>query len=186
MNEQEAIAKLKRGDISGLETLVGLYQVKAMHVAHLIVQNRMMAEDVVQSAFLKAFDRIDQFDANRPFGPWFLKSVANDARKAITRQRPQLSFDADENVFDLANLLPDPAPEPLSEVEQRMLCETVTASLAKLSPAQRTAVVMRYYLGLSEREMAEQLDIPRNTVKWRLYAAREKLRAWLRLSEVWR
>jgi RNA polymerase sigma-70 factor (ECF subfamily) len=86
MEEQEAIARLKRGDVGGLEALVRRYQVQAVRTAYLITRDRALAEDIVQAAFLRAYERIDQFDAGRPFGPWFLRSVANDAVKAAARR----------------------------------------------------------------------------------------------------
>lgn len=69
MEESEAITRLKRGDISGLEMLVKRYQVQALEAAYLITRDYHMAEDIVQSAFLRAYERIGQFDSDRPFGP---------------------------------------------------------------------------------------------------------------------
>src|SRR5436190_20885557 len=93
MTEQEAITRLKAGDISGLERLVKLYQVQAVRAAYLIMRDRAAAEDVVQTAFLRAYERIGQFDATRPFGPWFLRGVVNDAVKAAARGARQVSLD---------------------------------------------------------------------------------------------
>ncbi len=74
MDESRAIARLKRSDIAGLETLVRAYQLRAARTAYLIVRDRALAEDIVQSAFVRVFEHIDQFDARRPFGPWFLRT----------------------------------------------------------------------------------------------------------------
>src|SRR5262245_4363710 len=93
MEERQAIARLKLRDISGLEFLVHKHQVRAIRAAYLIVRDRALAEDIVQAAFLRAYDRIHQFDAERAFGPWFLKSVINDALKAVARQERQVSLD---------------------------------------------------------------------------------------------
>lgn len=87
MDEPQAIARIKRGDLDGLEMLVRCYQAKAVQAAFLIVRDRLMAEDVVQAAFLKAVERIDQFDDSRPFGPWFLRSVVNAAIDASRQQK---------------------------------------------------------------------------------------------------
>ncbi|MBE3119263.1 MAG: RNA polymerase subunit sigma-24, partial [Candidatus Atribacteria bacterium] len=62
MIESEAIARLKEGDISGLETLVKVHQLKAVRTAYLIVRDYFLAEDVVEDAFLRAYERINQFD----------------------------------------------------------------------------------------------------------------------------
>src|SRR5690349_19424198 len=85
MEEQTAIALLQRGDIAGLATLVRLYQVRAIRAAYLITRDRALAEDVVQAAFIRAYQRIGQFDPRRPFGPWFLRCVTRDAVKVASR-----------------------------------------------------------------------------------------------------
>lgn len=176
-DEQTAITQLKRGEIAGLDTLVRLYQVQAVRAAYLITGSRPQSEDIVQAAFLTAFLRIGQFDAGRPFGPWFLRSVVNAALKSVTRGTSHVSLDAAERLDDW---LADPHPGPDALLEQTNLHQQVAAALEDLSPAQRAAVVMRYYLGLSEDEMAQAMECAPGTVKWRLHAAREKLRVWLK------
>ena len=73
MDEQHAIALLKQGDLTGLEFLVRQYQAKAVHTAYLIIGDTSLAEDIVQTAFLRVAQKIDQFDAQRSFQPWFLR-----------------------------------------------------------------------------------------------------------------
>jgi RNA polymerase sigma-70 factor (ECF subfamily) len=75
--EHQAIARLKQGDLAGLEFLVRQYQAQAVQTAYLILGDRFLAEDIAQTAFLKAAWKIDQFDAQRPFRPWFLRVVKN-------------------------------------------------------------------------------------------------------------
>jgi RNA polymerase sigma-70 factor (ECF subfamily) len=182
LDESSAIMRLKQGDISGLEFLVHRYQVKALRVAYLITQDRELAQDIVQTTFLRVCRRIDQFDATRPFAPWFLRIVANDAVKAMTRRRRHLSLDAETVTGQtLAEMLPNPAPGPVSAAEAAELREEVWQALEALSPEQRAAIVLRYYLDFSEQELAAELDIPRGTVKWRLFAARKQLRTLLHM-----
>jgi len=182
MDEQEAIARLKRGDIGGLEALVRKYQVQAVRAAYLITRDRALAEDIMQEAFLRAYERIDQFDAGRPFGPWFLRSVVNDAVKAAAHRERHVSLESgsEGDEASLADLLADPSPGPADLVEAAETRQAVWAALGRLPPAQRAAIVLRYYLGLSEAEMADELACPPGTVKWRLHAARRRLRRLLR------
>ncbi|HEC35684.1 MAG TPA: RNA polymerase sigma factor [Anaerolineae bacterium] len=179
MEEQEAIAQLKRGDIGGLEPLVRKYQVQAVRAAYLVTRDRALAEEIVQASFLRAYERIAQFDAGRPFGPWFLRSVTNDAVKAAARRERLTPLETDGET-SLADLLADPNPGPDELAEAAEARQAIWDALGKLPPAQRAAVVSRYYLGLSEAEMALRLDCPPGTVKWRLHAARERLRRLLR------
>ncbi len=182
MEEQEAIARMKRGDIEGLEVLVRRYQVQAVRAAYLIVGDRETAEDLVQSAFLRAYERIGQFDTRRPFGPWFLRSVVNDALKAAARRQREIPLEADPQTEEASpvSLQADPDPGPEELVMAAETCQAVRAALDRLPPAQRAAIVLRYYLGLDEAEMADEMACPRGTVKWRLHTARKRLRQLLR------
>lgn len=181
MNEHEAIRRMKNGDISGLAVLVERYQVRAVRAAYLITQNSALAEDVVQASFVRAYQRIAQFDSRLPFAPWFLRSVVNAAIQAARRDSRQLSLDAPaaDGLETFAELLPDVAPSPDDAAEQDDMRRRVGEALTQLSPEQRAAVVLRYYLDLGEEEMATALAIPPGTVKWRLHAARKQLRGLL-------
>src|SRR5690349_14956601 len=94
ISEQEAVRRLKRGDLSGLETLVNLHQLRAVRAAYLIVRDRGLAEDVAQDAFLRAYSRIGQFDEARPFGPWLYRIVVNLAQRAAARGARERAFDS--------------------------------------------------------------------------------------------
>lgn len=171
-----AVARLQRGDIGGLETLMLRYQVRALRTALLITRDHALAEDLVQAAFLRAYEHIGQFDAAQPFGPWFLRIVVNDAVKAATRGHRLVPLATN----GVGTEPTDPGPAPVDLVEQAETNEALWAALGQLAPAQRAAVVQRYYLGLNEAEMAGALAVPPGTVKWRLHAARARLRTLLR------
>jgi RNA polymerase sigma-70 factor, ECF subfamily len=177
MDERRAIVRLKKGDIGGLEPLVRSHQTRAVRAAYLIVHDRALAEDIVQAAFVRAYEKIARFDESRPFGPWFMKVVVNDSIKAATRRERTVRFEGiDDPVIQLAD--PGFGPHELAEeAEER---RRVWAALKKLPPAQRAAVVQRYYLGMSEAEMAERNSSPPGTIKWRLHAARKRLSKLLR------
>jgi RNA polymerase sigma-70 factor (ECF subfamily) len=172
MEERRAIERLKRGDIGGLETLVRIHQVRAVQAAYLVLHDRSLAEDVAQDAFLRAYERIGGFDAGRPFGPWFMKVVLNDAVKTAARRERMLPLA--ENDAPPTWLL-DPQTGPQELVEEAEARHRVWQAIKKLPPAQRAVVVQRYYLGMSEAEMAESGGSPPGTIGWRLHAARKAL-----------
>jgi RNA polymerase sigma-70 factor (ECF subfamily) len=182
MQEREAIERLRGGDVAGLEYLVRAYQVRAVRTAYFVTRDEMLAQDVVQVAFVKARERIDQFDPARPFGPWFLTSVLRDAVKAARRQGRQVSLDrlADDEEAWRASDPVDGRPGPELLWERAETAAEIRAALDRLGPDQRAAVVARYYLGWTEAQLAEALACPPSTVKWRLHAARQRLRALLR------
>lgn len=175
MDESEAIARLKQSDIGGLEVLVRRYQVRAIRAAYLITGDRATAEDVVQEAFVRAYERIAQFDPKRPFGPWFLRSVVNAAVKTAAREQRLLR----EDEIEQGDLTADPNPGPEELLERVELSQTIGESLQRLSPPRRAAIVLRYYLDLTEPEIANRLQWPLGTVKRRLHDARSHLRRLL-------
>ncbi|MBV9789600.1 MAG: sigma-70 family RNA polymerase sigma factor, partial [Chloroflexi bacterium] len=172
MQEHEAIARLKHGDIAGLDVLVRQYQYQAVRAATLVIRDRTAAEDVVQSAFLRIVSRIHQFDSQRPFGPWFLRIVLNDALKEAQRRERYTSLDqtSDAGMTPLDLLLAE-ACGPELILEQGETREAVVNALNQLTPLQRAAIVQRYYLGMSEAEMARDSAASAGAIKLRLFGA---------------
>jgi len=178
MDEQQAIQILKRGDISGLEVLVACYQVKAIRTAYLITRDPHLAQDVAQDVFLQVYRSIGGFDSKRPFEPWFMRSVVNAALKAMQKTAKQLPLEPDEDDAEAQNWLI--AQESVEvQIESAESHERVWAAMQELSPRQRAVIVQRYFLEMSEKEMAEELETAPGTVKWLLNAARERLRSLL-------
>ncbi|RPI85252.1 MAG: RNA polymerase sigma factor [Chloroflexi bacterium] len=179
--EQQAVARLKLGDLAGLEYLVKRYQVKAVHTAYLIVQDRTLAEDLAQQAFINVYRKIDQFDAGRPFGPWFLRSVVNDALKAALREKRLIPIE-DNGSSDHAcsdEWLHDPSPLPEERMEEEERCQIMRSALLRLPPKQRAAIVLHYYLDFSEGELTGHFNRPLSTIKWWLRDGRQRLKTLL-------
>jgi RNA polymerase sigma-70 factor (ECF subfamily) len=179
MGERAAVERLKRGDIGGLEWLVRRHHTRAVRAAYLIVRERTLAEDVVQSAFVRAYERISQFDVERAFGPWFMRIVVNDAVKAADQRgrTVQLVVGSAEDVL---TRLADPGTGPHEQAEAAEVRRRVWRALEELPSVQRAAIVQRYYLGMSEAEMAASSESPAGTIKRRLHDARKGLSKLLR------
>jgi RNA polymerase sigma-70 factor, ECF subfamily len=173
MDDLQAIQRLKNGDIGGLEILVTRYQSKAVRAAFLVSQDESLAEDVVQDTFMRIYHRIRHFDSSRPFEPYLLRSVVNAALNVAQKTNRQLSLEG--NLDQVEGLLSQTASVE-SDVEYLQLKQKIIAALSSLEPRQRAVVVQRYYLEMSEKEMAAALNTPPGTVKWLLNAARTKLR----------
>jgi RNA polymerase sigma-70 factor (ECF subfamily) len=177
MEEKLAVARLKQGDLTGLEALVRQHQALAVHTAYLIVGDRPLAEDIVQSAFLRAAEKIDQYKEPRPFRPWFLRIVVNDSIKAARRNQRNQSLEACSEV--VLDWLIDPAPGPEVLAEKDQLRREVWNALEKLSPEQRAVIVQRHFLDMEESEMARELQRPPTTIRWWLHMGRKRLKALL-------
>ena len=167
-DDLQAILRLKRGDIGGLEILVARYQARAVRVAFLITHDELQAEDVFQDTFVRLYRKIGQFDPIRPFEPYLLRSVANAAWNSTRGGKGRISLDGDPRQVEQ---LLSQAASVESEVDYLQLKQKIIAALATLEPRQRAAVVQRYYLDMSEREMADALDTTPGTIKWLLNVA---------------
>ncbi len=182
MSEKCAVERIKQGDSAGLAWLVQRYQERAVRAAYVITQDQHLAEDVVQNAFLQLFSTIRTFDTRRPFAPWFFRSVVNAAVKAVKQTQRTLSIHAvidaaSEEAFE--DLLPDIAALPSEQVEMEEMKQQIWEALNRLTPEQRAVVVMRYYLDLETSQIANDLDCPPATIRWRLHTALKRLRGML-------
>ena len=93
MNEQDEhkhILRMKSGDMKALSPLVTSYQQRALRTAYLVTQDQALAEDACQTALLRAFAAIEQFDISRRFLPWFLRIVVNVAVQMAKKQAQTL------------------------------------------------------------------------------------------------
>ncbi len=177
MNDQRDLKRLAEGDIRALSALVERYQTKALRAAYLITHDLASAEDVVSGAFLRVFERAEQYDPRRPFGPWFYRIVVNDAIKMAERRDRSTSLDDVPNATS-GDVSTDPeAAAVLTEGRK-----AVRDALDRLTPPQRGAVVMRYFLGLTEAEMVERTSRTPGTVKRHLHDARTRLKGLLQAT----
>jgi RNA polymerase sigma-70 factor (ECF subfamily) len=145
-----------------------------------------IAEEVVQDAFIRFYERAHHFDERRPFEPYFLRMVVHAALNAVEREsRSAISLDEDASMRELECLL-SRASSVEEQVEEEQLKRAIHQAMGALPPRQRAAAVQRYYLNMSETEMSEALHVTPGTVKWLLNAARTRLRTllgWQRSEE---
>jgi RNA polymerase sigma-70 factor (ECF subfamily) len=173
----QAIRRLKRGDIGGLECLIARYQEKALRTAFLVTHNERMAEDIVQDVFIRFYQRAESFDEAHPFEPYFMRSIVNAALNQIKHELKTAPIEA-ADLCEVENLLQEAASVE-EQVEFNTLKLQISEALAKLSARERAVIVQRYYLEMSEKEMSETLDTPPGTIKWLLNTARKRLRSLL-------
>jgi RNA polymerase sigma-70 factor (ECF subfamily) len=179
LDEQQAIQQLKQGNISGLEFLVMHHQVKAVRTAYLITGDLGLAEDVVQECFIRVLRSIHGFDGTRPFEPWFLRSVVNASVKMMQKSARQVYYVKDDGDDPLVIGLVARVESVEEQFEFIEVQNQIWDAMQKLSPRQRAVIVQRYFLEMSEKEMATESGAAVGTIKWLLSAARKRLRMLL-------
>jgi RNA polymerase sigma-70 factor (ECF subfamily) len=176
LEDQHLVERAARGDLGAYDDLVRQYQEIAFRTAYLITGDSAEAEDVAQEGFVKAYRALGRFRAGEPFRPWLLRIVANEARnrrKAASR-RAGLALRAAEG-RPSGDAAPSPEAAALASEQRAMLL----AALDRLRDDDRQAIAQRYFLELSEAEMAAALGVARGTVKSRLSRALGRLRQGL-------
>jgi RNA polymerase sigma-70 factor, ECF subfamily len=178
-DEPVLVAAAQAGDIAAFETLVGRYERKILRLAQNITQNREDAEDVMQEAFLKAYEHLSGFQGNSRFYTWLVRIAVNQALMKLRKRRPnQVSIDEEVNTGE--DLIPreieDWGPSPEDRYKQTELSGILSSEIADLDPPFRIVFQLRDIEELSTEETAEALGLSVPAVKSRLLRARLKLR----------
>lgn len=150
----------------------------AYRTACLILRDPQEAEDAVQDAFLRAWRFRSSAPRDAGWQPWLYRVVVNACCSRLRRTIPHERARAD---LDAAGALADTAPLPETVALRSEETAAVVAALADLPEALRVPVVLRYYAGLSEKDIAAAIGRRPGTVKSRLYEARARLAADPRL-----
>ncbi|MFF3243430.1 RNA polymerase sigma factor [Streptomyces sp. NPDC002870] len=174
VDDAAVIARVRAGEPEAYAELVRAHTHVALRAA-VAFGAGADAEDVVQSAFLKAYQALGRFRDGAAFRPWLLRIVVNETRNTV-RSAVRLRALAGREALLTGSepLIPesaDPAVAALAQERRTVLL----AALEELSEEQRQVVTYRYLLEMDEAETAEALGWPRGTVKSRLNRALAKL-----------
>jgi RNA polymerase sigma-70 factor, ECF subfamily len=178
LSDEVLVAQVAAGDSRALEQLYGRYGRTVYGLALKILGSAEPAEDVVQETFWRVWRRAGTFQmGSGQFTPWLFGITRNLCIDELRRRqaRPQANGTEDQ----VLNAIPDaqPAVDDLTwELERRRL---IISALDELPPDQRQVIELAYFGGLSQREIAAQLNNPLGTVKTRVRLALQKLKGLL-------
>ena len=179
-DEMALVRAAKAGDIGAFEQLVKRYDRNVFRIANHITQNREDAEDVVQDAFLKAYENLHNFQEQSKFYTWLVRIAVNEALMRLRKRRPERMVSLDEDVKTEEDSMPrevaDWSPNPEQQYSQAELHDILSKTINGLPPSFRTVFVLRDVEGLSTEETAEALNLSIPAVKSRLLRARLQLR----------
>ncbi len=165
--DRDLIVRARRGDGDSFSELVTRYQTNVFNVCYRILHERGEAEDLAQETFMRAYNRLEQFDLEREFGPWVRRVAANLCLNHLESQKVSAPLDEDRDA--------DESVRPEKQVEARERSEQIRVVLASLPPQYRVVVELRHYQELSYDEIASELKIPLSDVKSHLFRARKLL-----------
>jgi RNA polymerase sigma-70 factor (ECF subfamily) len=147
------------------DALVDRYQQRLFNVALRMVGNVQDAEDVTQTVFFNVFHKLRTYDPTYRFFSWIYRMTMNESLNLLKRRKPT------DTLEDDLEILAGGAGADRADAEDR-----VGSALRSLKPDDRAAVVLKHFVSFSYQEIADVLEIPVQTVKSRLFTARERLR----------
>jgi RNA polymerase sigma-70 factor (ECF subfamily) len=163
--DAELVARCLGGDVEAFEPLVLRYQRALFNVAWRMLGDREDARDVVQGAFVKAWEKLGSFDPRYRFFSWMYRIVVNESLNARGRRPP-----FDSLVTDVA------APGgPEEALRSRERADCLQAALMGLTESDREVIVLRHFAELSYADIGDALGLAEKTVKSRLHDARQRL-----------
>lgn len=165
--ESEIIVAVRSGDKEAYRHIVEKYMQRAYYIALGFVRDPDTAMDISQMAFIKAYKNLKRFELERPFFPWFYRILRNLSLDHIKRAKR-----LNEIPLEDVQILSD-------EREDRDMKEALWKAIEELPTEQREIIVLRYFEGLSYKEIAETVGKPIGTVMSSLHYSKRKLKSTL-------
>jgi len=177
-----AIERTLAGERDAYCTLVERYSQHVYRLAYRMTGNPHDAEEIVQEAFLRAYQKLEKFEARANFGTWVYRIAANYAidrmrqrKSEEARREPVMKLD-DGMEHDPMATVADAAPNPERLATSTQMAKHMEIALAALTPAERTAIVMRHWEGCAIEEIAAALKSNTSAAKNTVFRAVQKLR----------
>jgi RNA polymerase sigma-70 factor, ECF subfamily len=164
VNEAELITAARQGNTAAWEGLVSTYQEPVFRLAYLLLGDPDEAQDIAQETFIRAYHALPRFDLSYPLRPWLLRIASN------------LTKNHHRSVGRFFAALTRFAREPESSSLDSADADLLWQAIRKLESHHQQALYLRYFMDMSETEMAQTLDIAPGTVKSRLHRAQRSLR----------
>jgi RNA polymerase sigma-70 factor (ECF subfamily) len=177
-DDKSLVRAAQKGDMVAFEELVARHRDKIYARAYSMMRNEEEAIDLSQEAWVKAWQRLKQFQGESSFGTWMTRIVINlclDQLRRHKRQRAESIEAMDEESGGVERQMPVVIVNPTEGLERAELRQRIDQALSQLSYAHRTAIVLHEFDGMEYKEIAKAMECSIGTVMSRLFYARRKL-----------
>ena len=183
--DTELVKLAKAKDLLAFEELVSRHSARIYSLLYRLLKNRGDAEDLLQQTFLSAFENLGRFREEASLRTWVTRIATNFALMKFRKEKKNqtVSLDVPKNFTEDGIPLPmeiaDWSVNPVETLERKELVEILEAAIARLPQIYRTVFLLRDLEGLSNKEVAEMMELSVSAVKSRLMRARLFLRTIL-------
>lgn len=168
LSDNEVVELVKGGDRKSFSLLVRRHQKSLLRMSLRFVKDMDVAEDVVQESFIKAYERLNSFEARATFKSWLFQIAINTAKNKLRERRKDMS-DIDDVPLAVAAIAE-------TTLVHGAVAELIQKHVDQLPSKQKTALVLRIYEDMSFKEIADIMDCPYDTAKANYRHALLKLR----------
>jgi RNA polymerase sigma-70 factor, ECF subfamily len=176
--DESLIRRVCAGETACFEVLMRRHNERIYRTVRAVLGDDADAEDVMQQAYVSAYQHLDQFEGRARFSTWLTRIAINEAYARL-RKRDRLEPASWEDERGAAEEPESAGPTPEQVAEHREIQALLERAVDTLSMPNRTVFVLRSVEGLSTAETADCLKISEEAVKTRLHRANEALRLWL-------
>lgn len=179
-SDEEIVDRVKAGDTGLYEIIMQRYNQRLYRVARAILRDDAEAEDVMQDAYVRAYQHLDQFAGRALFSTWLTRIAVHEAlsRIRLRNRNQQLQEDTGQDGETYMNVV-ETSPDPEQSASRTELSGLLEEALLGLTEQYRTVVMLRDVEGLSTAETATALDLTEENVKIRLHRGRAMARGWI-------
>ena len=179
LEDHQLIQRISQVDKDALEALYTRFQTPVYSLAMYMLKQPALAEEVTQDIFLNIWLKAGSFNSERGQPKGWIMSVAHHKIVDVIRSRRRTIVNTDPADYETLDLLPASGASTEAQVEQTLELERIMRALATIPESQRQVIMLAYFEGFSQSEMAERLDQPLGTIKTRVRLAMQKLRTVL-------
>ena len=179
LDDHQLIQRISQVDKNALEALYTRYQTPVYSLAMFMLKQPALAEEVTQDIFLNIWLKAGSFNSDRGQPKGWIMSVAHHKIVDVIRSRRRTIVNTDPADYETLDLLPAAGASTEAQVEQTLERERIMRALETIPESQSQVIMLAYFEGFSQSEMAERLDQPLGTIKTRVRLAMQKLRTVL-------
>ena len=184
LRDEQLITLIADSEKDALEVFYDRYAVKVFSLARYMLKEDTLAEEVTQDIFLNLWLKASTYKPERGTPRAWFMSTAHNRIIDLIRSRKRAAQSTDQVAHELLDLYPSSQIGTEDQAHQNLEREQIIKALAYLPDEQRDVIVLAYFEGYSQSEIANKLGQPLGTVKTRVRLAMQKLRAAYRHSEV--
>lgn len=176
LKDEEVVSRVLAGEVELFEILMRRYNQRLYRVSRIILRDDAEAEDVMQDAYVRAYEHLHQFAGKAAFSTWLTRIAIHEALARKRRRGRQEELDALPMNGESMSILKSSGPSPEDGTAASQARELLETAIERLPETYRTIVVMREVEEMSVADTAASLGVTEAVVKTRLHRAHAMLR----------